>query len=70
MEILSVKNLSFTYPEAKEKSLSDVSFCVNSGDIIFLCGENGSGKTTLLKMLKKELSPFGKMTGKSSSASS
>lgn len=63
MEILSVKNLNFTYPEAKGKSLSDVSFCVNSGDIILLCGENGSGKTTLLKMLKKELSPFGKRTG-------
>ena len=55
MEILSVKNLNFTYPEAKEKSLSDVSFCVNSGDIVLLCGENGSGKTTLLKMLKKEV---------------
>ncbi len=63
MEILSVKNLNFTYPESGNKSLSDISFSVNSGDIVLLCGETGSGKTTLLKMLKKEISPFGQRSG-------
>ncbi len=63
MEILSVEKLNFSYPNAKGKALSDISFTVGSGDFVLLCGATGSGKTTLLKMLKKEIAPFGEKTG-------
>lgn len=63
MEILSVQNLTFKYPSTEKPALENVSFTVNSGDFILVCGESGCGKTTLLKMLKKELAPFGEKSG-------
>ncbi|MGN0558130.1 MAG: ABC transporter ATP-binding protein [Acutalibacteraceae bacterium] len=63
MEILSVQNLTFKYPNQEKNSLENVSFTVNSSDFILVCGESGCGKTTLLKMLKKELAPFGEKSG-------
>ena len=63
MEIFRVKNLSFSYPEADKKALDDVSFSVNSGEFITLCGKSGSSKTTLLKLLKPQLSPKGDKNG-------
>lgn len=35
MEIFSVKNLSFTYPQMQEKALDNVNFTVKRGE--FLC---------------------------------
>lgn len=63
MEIVRIENLSFTYPESKNKTLIDIDLTVNSGEFILLCGESGCGKTTLLKMLKKQLIPKGKTSG-------
>jgi energy-coupling factor transport system ATP-binding protein len=63
MEILNIKNLSFTYPEQKEKALNNISFSVNGGDFVVICGESGCGKTTLLKLIKKELAPKGTLSG-------
>lgn len=63
MEALNVCNLSFCYPEAEHKSLSDISFTVEQGDFVTLCGVSGSGKTTLLRHLKPALTPSGTQTG-------
>lgn len=63
MEILKIENLNFTYPNQTKKALCDVSFSVQQGEFIVLCGESGCGKTTLLRMLKKELAPHGEKTG-------
>ena len=63
MEILNVKNLNFKYPNFEKNALTDVSFSVNAGDFIVLFGETGCGKTTLLRMLKRELSPAGEVSG-------
>lgn len=63
MEILRVENLTFSYPSQTEKALDGVSFSVERGDFILLCGHTGSGKTTLLKLLKKEIAPFGEKMG-------
>ena len=63
MEILAVKDLSFSYPTCSEAALTDVSFSLERGEFAVLCGATGSGKSTLLRMLKRELSPLGKMTG-------
>lgn len=70
MEILRVENLTFTYPrQAKDKSevcpaLDGVSFQIQEGEFIVVCGESGCGKTTLLKLLKRELAPKGEKSGK------
>ncbi len=63
MEIVTVRNLSFTYPLRGEKALTDISFSVESGDYLAVCGGTGSGKSTLLYMLKKELTPRGDLAG-------
>ena len=59
MELLKVENLSFTYPGQDKPALRQVSFTVNSGEFVVLCGESGCGKTTLLRLLKRELAPHG-----------
>ena len=63
MEVLTVRNLNFTYPLGKAPALRDISFGVESGSFTVLCGATGSGKSTLLRMLKRELTPIGEQTG-------
>jgi energy-coupling factor transport system ATP-binding protein len=64
MEIIEIKNLSFTYPLQKTKALDDITIRIQQGDFVVLCGESGCGKTTLLKLLKRELAPHGEKQGK------
>ena len=63
MELLTVKDLTFTYPGAAAPALTDVSFSLKNGGFYLLCGYTGCGKTTLLRLLKPELAPFGEKTG-------
>ncbi|KYD10192.1 hypothetical protein B4102_0376 [Heyndrickxia sporothermodurans] len=63
MALLEAKNISFHYPEERRPALDNVSFYVNEGDFIVLCGASGSGKSTLLRLLKKEVSPHGSVSG-------
>ena len=54
----------FSYPTSKDKkSLDNVSFKIEKGEYIVLCGKSGSGKTTLLRHLKTVLTPHGKRNG-------
>lgn len=64
MEHFKIENLTFSYPTSKDKkSLDNVSFKIEKGEYVVLCGKSGSGKTTLLRHLKTVLSPHGKRTG-------
>ena len=63
LEILDIKDLNFTYNAASDMTLRDISFSVNEGEFIALCGATGSGKSTLLRLLKPQLTPLGKHTG-------
>lgn len=63
MEILTVRNLSFTYPQQAKKALEGIDLTVKEGDFVVICGPSGSGKTTLLRLLKRELAPFGEKSG-------
>jgi zinc transport system ATP-binding protein len=49
VEVVSVKNLTFTY-EARNV-LSDISFSVEAGGYVGLVGPNGSGKSTLVRLI-------------------
>lgn len=64
MEILKIEDLSFSYPLCEKKALKNISFTVERGDFVTVCGATGSGKSTLMRMLKKELIPLGELTGK------
>ena len=63
MEILAVRDLTFTYPACKEPAISQVSLTLQRGELAVLCGATGSGKSTLLRMLKRELTPVGEKSG-------
>ena len=63
MEILAVRDLTFTYPNCNAPTLNNVSFTIDRGELTVLCGATGSGKSTLLRMLKRELAPMGELSG-------
>lgn len=64
MEILKVENLNFSYPLTASPAIKNVTFSVNKGEFIAVCGATGSGKSTLLRLLKPELVPLGEIEGK------
>lgn len=61
MAVYKVEDLSFKYD--KEYALKDVSFTVEEGDFVLLCGKSGCGKSTLLRLLKHSLAPAGEKDG-------
>lgn len=63
MEIYSIKNLSFAYPQQSKKALSNINLTINSGEFVTICGKSGCGKTTLLRHLKTILTPHGRYSG-------
>jgi energy-coupling factor transport system ATP-binding protein len=63
MEVYTVKNLTFSYPQQDKKALCGLSFSVEEGQFITFCGPSGCGKTTLLRQLKPSLSPHGEKDG-------
>lgn len=63
MAVLTLEDLSFTYPGGAAPTLNHVNLTVAQGEYILLCGKSGSGKTTLLRHLKTVLSPHGSRTG-------
>lgn len=63
MEIYTIKQLTFSYPDSELKSLDNISLEMNQGDFIVIYGKSGCGKSTFLRQLKSVLTPFGKRTG-------
>ena len=48
---IKLKNVSFTYPDAKESSLQNITLDIKSGETVAFVGENGAGKTTLIRII-------------------
>ena len=51
MSVITVKNLSFKYPQNSKAALSDVSFGIEKGSYVAIVGYNGCGKSTLARLL-------------------
>ena len=51
MNILEIKNLTFTYPGAAVPTLNQVELQIEKGDFIAIVGNNGCGKSTLCKVM-------------------
>ena len=48
---LRVEHLSFTYPDAAQPSLRNLSFAMQQGEILGIIGGTGSGKSSLVQVL-------------------
>ncbi len=48
---IELRDISFKYPNSKEKSLSNINLTIKAGTSLAIVGENGSGKSTLTKII-------------------
>lgn len=51
MEQIVVNNVNFSYANAQEQTLKDLSLKIDKGDFACILGESGCGKSTLLRLL-------------------
>lgn len=51
LPFLSVREVSFAYPGAKEYALEKLSFEIEEGETVGIIGSTGSGKSTLIQLL-------------------
>ncbi len=61
--ILSLRDLTFTYPVESVPALVGVVLEAYPGEFLVLCGPSGCGKSTLLRHLKTVLTPHGTGAG-------
>lgn len=62
--IIQIRDLTFAYAAGVEPVLSDINIDISSGEFVIIMGSSGSGKTTLLKMLKRNMIPAGRYSGR------
>ena len=55
--ILTLRDVSFSYPEQAQKALDSLSLQVNPGEHIAILGRTGCGKSTLLQLLTRAWDP-------------
>ena len=56
---ITFQNVTFTYRNAAQPALNDVTLTITRGECVAIVGANGSGKTTLVSMLPRLLTPGG-----------
>jgi ABC-type multidrug transport system fused ATPase/permease subunit len=54
---LSLRNVSFTYPNSESRALKDISLEIQPGRMVAIVGPTGSGKTTLVDIMLGILEP-------------
>ena len=54
---ITIKNLSFEFPDNGYEALKDISIHVKSGQILAILGRTGSGKSTLVNLLLRLYNP-------------
>ena len=63
MALFAIADLTFRYPLAEHDALQDISFAIEPGEFVLLCGKSGCGKSTLLRHFKTVLTPHGQRDG-------
>ncbi|MBU5479728.1 ABC transporter ATP-binding protein [Blautia sp. MSJ-19] len=64
MNIVEIRNFSFSYPEQQKKALKQMNLDIEEGTLNVICGRSGCGKSTLLRQMKTVLAPHGETEGK------
>jgi len=54
---LEIKNLQFTFPDTKRKTISSIQLTVPKGTTFGILGRTGAGKSTLLRLLPRLIDP-------------
>lgn len=54
---IRIRNLYFTYPQARKPALKGVSLRIEPGETVAIVGKNGAGKTTLVKLIARFYDP-------------
>ncbi len=54
---IEFRNVCFSYPNATQEALTNVSFVIREGEKIAIVGRNGAGKTTIIKLLLRLYEP-------------
>lgn len=57
--MISVSNLTYTYPNAESATLKGLNFEISKGEIFGFLGPSGAGKSTCQKILYKIINTFG-----------
>ncbi len=63
MALFAIRNLTFTYPSQEKPALEDISFSLEQGEFLVVCGKSGCGKSTLLRHFKTAMAPYGARKG-------
>jgi ATP-binding cassette subfamily B protein len=50
---VSFKDVCFRYPGSKEKTLKNINFHINSGEVLGIIGSTGSSKSTLVQLIPR-----------------
>lgn len=50
-KIISIKDLNYTYPDAKHPAINNLSLDIYKNEWVSVVGKNGSGKSTLTKLI-------------------
>lgn len=58
MAYIEIRNLNYTYPEEKTKTLNNINLEINKGEVLFIAGNSGSGKSTLAKCITGAIPMF------------
>ncbi|MBI2414382.1 ABC transporter ATP-binding protein [candidate division WWE3 bacterium] len=54
---IKIKNLDFTYPNAQNITIKNLTLEIKAGEKIAIVGHNGAGKTTLVRLLSRFYQP-------------
>ncbi len=54
---ITFENVTFSYPMSSEIQIKNMSFTIDRGETVAICGESGAGKSTIAHLLQRYIDP-------------